>query len=237
MGNKVSDTTLSGWLLYNTENSVNAPTIANDFSGIGAPKLKFLFTAEFGIRTGNELTNANAGSKSMELIQYDLKSATRPNITINNEDANYYGYRTKVATRTNFGTVRLTFYEDSFNNASGFIWKYLNSVSPLTNVKSSGIDTIGNTPIGIADGATGVGALPTSSVDGPLQYIKVYHYYSGGGYEKGGVTEYTYFNPKVESIEFDELDMSSSDASTVSITFAADAITLSNSSYEGTSSA
>lgn len=232
MGNKVSDTTLSGWLLYNTENAVNVPTISNDFSGIGAPKLKFLFTAEFGIRSDSLLTDANAGSKSMQLIRYDLKAATRPNITINNEDANYYGYRTKVATRTNFGTVRLTFYEDSFNNASDLVWKYLNSVSPLTRVQTLGISTIANTPIGIADGTAGVGPLAANSVDGPLQYIKVYHYYSGGEWENGGVTEYTYFNPKIESIEFDELDMSSSDASTVSVTFTADAITVVNSKYD-----
>lgn len=226
MAKQVRDTTLTGWLLSNMDNGVNVPSIASDFAGMGAPKSKFLFTAEFGMRANNILTEANPGDNRLDIIQYDLKTATRPNITVNNEDVNYYGYRTKVATRTNFGTIRLTFYEDAFNFSNDFVWKYLNSISPLSRTASSGINTMADVPIGISDGASGVGALPSNSVDGPLQYIKVHHYYIGGQNDNGSRTEYMYFNPKVESIEFDELDMSSSEASTISITFAVDAVTI-----------
>lgn len=229
---------LTGWLLSQKSNLSNqgteldvVPSIGSDFAGTGAPKTKFLFTVEFGINT-NIIGGIQKGAEQLERITLDLKNASRPDISIVYEDVNYYGVRTKVATKTNFGQLRLTFYEDAFNNANGIFWKYMNLVSPLTNLRDGGRLITGQTggddnaaTGGLSSQLTTIGPLPNGWQDGVIEYIKLHHHYIGGGHQRGGITTYTYYNPKLENLQYDELDMSSSDVATITATFTVDAIT------------
>ena len=191
-----------------------APKIYHDLGGIDAPKLKFIFTVEFGFRG----INPHKGTKDLQTIEYDLKSATRPNISVNQEDVNYYNYRTKVATRVSFGTVRLSMYEDSLNVANGLIWDYIKAISPITRQPQLSISTEGESVS--PDTASTIG--PLTDTDGPIAWMKVHHHYTQNGQNK--VTTYTYGNPKIENVDIDELDMSSNEASTVNITFTVDSV-------------
>lgn len=243
--------TLTTWLLTNVPVAGNAQSVGNLIGGDGAPKLKFLFTVEFGFRT----LTAHRGSEELAVIRYDLKTATRPNITVNQEDINFYNYRTKVATRVNFGTVKLTFYEDSLNTANNLLWSYMSQLSPLTmlgngnnpSINSVGISTAGEE---VSYGAASSTVGPLGDVDGPIAWMKVHHHYveygppvyadnaqpgdrpiDGNGQAKGKITTYTYLNPKIENIDMDELDMSSSEASTVSVTFTVDSVSVEHRDY------
>lgn len=213
--------TLTTYLL--SEGSGGGIKIPHMIGGNDAPKLSFLFTVEFGFRA----PFADRGHKKLEIIKYDLKNATRPNITVNQEDINYYGYRAKVGTKVNFGTVRLTFYEDSLNEANDLFANYLAEISPLADGSAEKtISTSSDEPIVLGSGGyKTIGDLPNGNEDGLLKYMLVNHHYLEGQDSKK-ITTYTYINPKIENVELDELDMSSSNASTISIVFSAEGVTV-----------
>jgi hypothetical protein len=237
-------TTLAAWLINKSALSRNGDGdgvdfIATDMVGSSPIKTKFLFTVEFQPRAGtegvlsmftrgtdssNESTKINLGAPEMELIEYDLKTAGRPNPTINYEEINYYGFRTKVATRAAYGTVQLVFYEDALNRANNLLWLYLNTVSPLTRVS---ITDVANTNFSTEDVEfmrQTISELPNGAADGIFAAMNVHHFYP---VESGrGVTRYVYLNPRIESASYDELDMAGSDASTVTIVFNFDGVSV-----------
>lgn len=233
--------TLTAWLLNtNVGESAGATAIGGDLAGVGAPKLNFLFTAQISLDYAAPGFSPALGSANMEAMQFQLKSATRPNIAINYEDVNYYGYRAKVATKTSFGTVKLTFYEDTRSDNADInstVWDIIRQVVPLAALSGDVVSTAGDSvgaAAGDTGGSTGVGAYRRA--DGPINWIRVYHHFIqhdiGSGSEQYRTTVYTYINPKIESIEYNDLDMSSSEASTISITFAAEAITMRELPYD-----
>lgn len=220
----MSNTTLTSWILNNASDTNGTLRIANQLGGDGAPKLKFLFSVEFAFRKD---FGVDKGSSKLEIIRYDLKTASRPSVSVNQEDVNFYNYRTKVATKTTFGAVKLTFYEDSLNTANDLLWKYLRNVSPITNYTGDpSIDSGGEETTGIlADGGIStIGDLVHT--DGLIKWMKVNHHYVkyGGDKPEERKTTYTCANPKVETIESDELDMAGGDASLVSVTFSIDSV-------------
>lgn len=214
-------TTLSAWLL-NKSSGISeldsAGITKSDMAGASPIKSRFLFSVEFETRQNIYGDNNDLlGSESLGEIAYDLKAATRPNVSVNYEDANYYGYRTKVATRISYGTVSLTFYEDSINRANDLVWRYINTISPISRHDSAGT-SFSTEP----EGKQTVGPLAINAQDGIFKSMKVHHYYPiSNGY---GHTVYTYLNPKLETVQYDDLDMSVSEASTLTLVFVYDGV-------------
>lgn len=200
-----------------------ATAIPHMMGDVHAPKLSFLFTVEFGFRS----MSGDRGHEKLETIQYDLKSASRLNMQVNQEDVNYYGYRAKVGTKINFGTVKLVFYEDSLNLSNNLFVQYFSTISPLfKGFIGKTVITTGDEAESLGNGGTStVGPLPSGEEDGPIKYMMVHHHYLTGQDNKH-TTTYTYINPKIESLELDELDMTSSNASTVGITFTVEGVTV-----------
>ena len=64
--------------------------------------------------------------------------------------------------------------------------------------------------------------------------MKVHHHYIHGDGKR--VTTYTYSNPKIESVEYSELDMSNSEATTVTAIFTVEAANVSDTNSAGESS-
>lgn len=185
--------------------------------GIDAPKLNFLFTAKISFRDGKIY-----GSNDMKTIELDLKNASRPNVSFNLEEVNYYNFRAKVGTKTNFGSVKMTFYDDPHNEAHGMMWKYLGAVSPIIRGKTEHVFTESDVVIAPFNGTT---YGPLEYEDGPISLIEITHHYLTGSETKKKII-YSYVNPKIESVEFDELDMTQSNASTISVTFAAETVSM-----------
>lgn len=215
-------TTLTTWVLNNIINGEDF--ISKPLAADSPPKTRFLFTVEFLPRALNIILDN--GDADMAKINYHLKTAGRPNVTLNQEDINYYGYRAKVLTKTSFGTVQLVFYEDSLNIANDLLWKYMNAVSPVTNIKAK---TSSPSSRSVANGGDHmmteqqtVGPFPADARDGIFSAMIVHHYYQKGMVR--GHTAYTYHNPKIESFAYDELDMSASEVSTITITFSVEGI-------------
>jgi hypothetical protein len=193
---------------------------ADDFGGTDAPKQRFTFTVKFTLRFGD----TTRGSDDMYEMDFGVKTASRPTINISYEDVNYYNFRTKVAIKTENGTGSITFYDDNANKAHDIFKEYLNEVSPVSNIKSGQadiIDLLGQ------NGAASIGPLDSMQRNGLIKNIRVTHHYNWVYqlYEVSKV-HYDYINPKITSMVADELDMTTSEAPTITFVFSYDAVNI-----------
>lgn len=189
-------------------------SVADDFAGYDSPKYNFNYTIQFILARDLELDEV--GNTEMEQMKFAVKHATRPKITIEYQDINYYNFRTRVATRTDYGVASIIFYEDNKNRATNILKKYLNTVSPVSNFKSSNdMDRVG-----MGETAS-IGPL-SADRHGPItSIILTHHYYDGYAPAR---TTYTYRNPRFVSIEFGDLDMTTSEVATVGLIFNYDTV-------------
>jgi len=203
----------------------------DDFGGIDIPKNRFLFTVSFRFRNERELAQlglAELGGRELYESSYDfaVRQATRPTININYSDVNYYNFRTKVATKMDWGAVNITFYDDSKNRAHKIFEKYLKAVSPIARTgvpkNADAMQFAG------MDGAGGIGPLRNGNQMGPIKYIILTHHTNTpelsqpeGEYQR---VYYVFINPKIINAVLDELDMAQSDVTTVVLGFNFDSV-------------
>ncbi len=217
---------LTAWRLSNEKYSrlPQSANIGTDFAGRDVPKMKFLFTVsfEFGPTLSQYL---NPGSEDMARIEYACKNVTRPNINVNYAEVNSYNYRYKVATRTDYGTVTLTLYDDNKNTAHGFISDYLSNISPIANVARGPSYYLREN---IQEWAS-LGPLPIDEADGLIKSMRVTHHYpenNSQGVSGHKKIHYDYINPKIQTFNLDDLDMSASDVNTIGMTFVYDSVNI-----------
>jgi len=180
---------------------------------VGRPKMKFNFTAKFEFRSGS----APFGTEEMETLDVQLKEATRPNITVVYNDINQYNFRTKVATKTDYGAVSLSYYDDPNNRAHNVLSRYLKQISPIANQSSL------PGPPDFFGSYSSIGTLPEDIKMSPIERIKISHYYVVAGGVKKRVT-YDYLNPKLEKIDYGNLSMAENDVTLVTMNFVYDSV-------------
>lgn len=211
-----------------------AADIPDNFATNEQPKLKFLFTVEFKPRNG--LTNFENywGDESMDDNRFALKKAGRPSFQFIYEDVNFYGKRQKVGTKTDYGTVTLTFYDDVVNRSHSIVSQYLRTVSPIANITREQANNLE----GSEGGAITYGALPNGNENGPFQWMRVTHHMlnenaapatssSDSTLGQAKQVYYDYLNPKILNVTLDELDMTQSDVNNVEIVFVFDSVNIS----------
>lgn len=179
-----------------------------------APKHKFMFVVEVHFNPAYEQIS------KYYPIAFSVKSATRPTVKFATEDVNYYNFRTKVITRTDFEEVKMVFHDDFLDTAMGFYNSYRNAMSPITNLdqdtvldmESRGMDfnnaLVNNAYTNIVNS---IPANVYSASRGPLvgdakhvlQWIKLYHIFESGNM----VNVYTFINPRITDMSLDELNM------------------------------
>lgn len=227
-----------------------ARATADDFAGADHPKYKFMYTVSFNyrssildtIRAGTSPENARAmqGANTLKEIAFGLKTASRPNPTVAYQDVNFYNYRTKIATKIDFGTLNLTFYDDVNNRAHDIVAAYLKTISPIARVSNPAyanfLDTLGISPMEDDPDVSGIGILANGEEAGLINSITITHHlpiqYSSSATESNSVmntkvfpaVRYIFFNPKIININLDDLDMTQSDTSTVSMTLTYDSV-------------
>lgn len=225
---------LTTWKLSNDKNPVlpESVNIGSELAGADAPKFKFMFTVffEFGDTLRSD-TDIHSGSWDLARNTYACKSVTRPNITVNYTEMNAYNYRFKVATRTDVGTVTLTLYDDNKSVSHTLLERYLKAISPIAN-RPSGVQYY----VDDDGGMSSLGPLPSndqsrgvlSEAGGLIKSMRVTHHYNSDYSNRGERSHckmhYDYINPKIQSFVFDELDMSTSEPASVSITFVYDSV-------------
>lgn len=183
--------------------------IADDFSGVDSPKLKFNFTMSLEY-TGMA---ANIGDDDPYQITLAIKQITRPAPNVIYEDVNFYNFMTKVATKVDFGVITATLYDDSNNNAHDIFRYYMETISPITRqTREFAVDLDRHGQFGSGS----LGRLPNNaSRNGPIKSIRVNHITNN----RGRMVVYDFLNPKIQNVTLDELDMTQSDVSTITFTF------------------
>lgn len=164
------------------------------------PKFKFIFKVKF---VGFE------GFGNSDFYYY-VHRCDKPNITFNHTDVNYYNFRTKVLTSTVFQPLSLTFLDEIGNSVNDFFVKYIASVSGQAAGKW-GIDT------GFGNSSS---TKPYKNSYSNGKFIIVSQIFGNGNY----ANEYKFINPRIESFNFDELNMEDNAGSLVTVQFSYDSL-------------
>lgn len=223
-------------------------TIPDGMVSSEMPKLKFNFTVQFKFRGENEAR----GSQDPYQNHFAVIKVGRPQPTINYVKANFYNFRTNVATNVDYGSVNIQFYDDPANRAHSLFENYFETVSPIFNYKNDRranvLDRLGHfdasqttrpvnpdvpvNPLGVevvgrrVEHTASLGEIP--SRHGPIVYLKVFHQYvitpEGSSDPVRRTTTYTYLNPKIISANLEDLDMTQSAVSIIDLTFNYDSV-------------
>ena len=164
------------------------------------PKFKFIFKVNFeGFEAfGNPH------------FYYYVHRCDKPNVTFNHTDVNYYNFRTKVLTSTVFQPLTITFLDEIGNSVNDFFVKYISSVSGQAGGKW-GTDT--------GFGASS-GTKPYKRGYSNGKAIVINQIFANGLYRN----KFKFINPRIESFQFDELNMEDNAGSLVTMQFHYDAL-------------
>jgi hypothetical protein len=197
--------------------------IATEFGGADAPKSRFLFTVSFELDAG---LGIDLGHMDLDKNRYSCKSATRPSQTIEYQDVNSYNYRFKVATKVDNGSATVVFYDDNKNTVLNIIRNYMLTVSPIARRESG--PSYYNQQEDVQMWA-GIGPLANNSPDGILKTLTVSHHYNSNYTAEDNahqIVHYDYINPKLQNFIMEDLDMSTSEASMITLTFVYDSVNI-----------
>lgn len=241
----------------NADDAAKPATIPDDMANGESPKLKFNYTIEFAFRDNDpEIIDhiiKHHGGEDPHTNKFAIIKVTRPQPTVNYVKANFYNFRTNVATNVDYGTVNVVFYDDASNRAHDIFDQYFTRLSPVfnwdTESRANTMDKYGiygiNDNTGASSGAfinpDGTTTLPPVSSSGNqhtaslgelearhgiIRFIKIYHEYflSDSEGPKRKTTVYTYLNPKIVTANMDELDMTQSAVTTIDLTFNYDSV-------------
>lgn len=170
-----------------------------------------------------------------------VKTADRPSITFEHEDINMYNFKTKIARKSTFSPIVMTFHDDEQNRAVAFYNAVQRFMAPITNNVSPALyehsgmefeDILKTTTVGYDSPTQGIPYYTQSASVGPLigsrtsviESINLYHVYRGGK----RVNRYTYHRPRIVSMSLDQLDMSSPDTSELRFEFVPDNVEIIN---------
>lgn len=214
-----------------------------------APKYKFMYVVQFVF---NSPYDTILDSKNFAFV---VKTSTRPNISYQMEDVNFYNYRSKFITKAQFEDMEMTFHDDTQNYSAEFYAAYLKAMSPIANLQttselqmaSSFMDdsvdgTIRTTTVNTDTGETstvaqnlaaynveGLNVKGYAASSGPLlqqnisliKHINLFHIYDYGV----KMNVFTFLNPKIGSLQLDNLDMAVGDqGNELRIKFAYDSV-------------
>lgn len=226
-------TTLAAWRLINSrspDTNIENANIGFELAGRDIPKYKFLYTVsfEFGEHLAQSMrTHGGGWTNNLASNSFPCKNVTRPNVNVSYVDVNSYNYRYKVATKVDYGTVTITAYDDNKNTVHRMVTSYLDAISPIMGKESGSSYYMKDS---MQDWAS-LGPLPHEEVDGIIRTMRVYHHVNANNSDLTTDRKwvaYDYINPKLQLISMDELDMSVSDVSTISLTFVYDSVYIHN---------
>lgn len=203
-----------------------------------APKYKFLFVVQFVTAPGYEKLDP-----VLRGMAFVVKKSTRPKITYNMEDVNFYNNRSKVTTKTIFEDMSMSFHDDILNNTTQFYTAYLRAMSPIANIppvmspshssfELTGMDYVDNTlttdsndPINqlipTSKYAATIGPLENDNKQSLFKEIILYHVFDNGNQ----VTAYHFINPRITQLIPDDVDMSiGSEGCELSMNFTYDSV-------------
>lgn len=180
---------------------------ANDLAN-RQPKFKFLFKVKF----------VGFGTRD---FYYFVQAIDKPKVNFNHTDVNYYNFRSKVLTSVTFEPITMTFHDEIGNSVHEFFKYYLENRS-----------------------GQGAGGWGTNYGFGLASSSKPYeknNFYPNAprGYSAGqqvileqifangsNTNRFIFVNPRIESLNFDGVDMSDNTGSMLTCSFSYDALSV-----------
>lgn len=198
-----------------------------------APKYKFLFVVQFVVNDGYKEAGSDYGPLDMA---FTVKKSTRPTVKYHEEDVNYYNYRSKVITKTEFGEMNMSFHDDTMNLATQFYTLYTRAMTPITNLASMDQTTLEDR-MGMDYGRIMTeksirNSLPANTYAATRGFlnndnktifkeIRVYHVFDYGH----RMNVWRFMNPQITQLAMDELDMSvGTEGTELAMTFTYDSV-------------
>ena len=182
-----------------------------------APKYKFLFVVQFKLDPG-----FSEYSEQLNGMAFVIKKSSRPHIKFVTEDVNYYNFRTKVITKTDYEEMSMTFHDDNLNNTFSFYDMCIKALSPIANNPNwIGPDMLENSGMNFPSGqnktnyAASLGPLNGDSKQHIFQEITLYHVYDWGH----TANVYHFYNPHITQLQPDDVDMSESSCNELTMAF------------------
>ena len=173
-----------------------------------APKYKFMFVLQFTLK--EEYKDWGTHANHMAFV---VKNTGRPNINIEYEEVNFYNFWSRVPKRTVYEPITMRFHDDQKNGAAEFFQFYLKAISPIARMGGYRTSQVMNHEhlenVGLngsrrdLDTSASIGALEgdhTAIID----TLSVFHLFDYGRL----MSVYNYKNPKILSMNLDDLDMS-----------------------------
>ena len=172
-----------------------------------SPKYKFLFVVQFVLDPG--FSSLQTRLNGMAFV---IKKTSRPNIKFISEDVNYYNFRTKLITKTEFDEMTMSFHDDGLNYTNGFYAACMQALSPITNnsqwISPDMLETMGMnfSNFGHNNSSASLGTLSDDSKQTLFKEITLYHVFDWGN--KTNI--YHFYNPRISQLQPDDLDMAES---------------------------
>ena len=166
------------------------------------PKFKFIFKVKF---VGFE------GMGNSDFFYY-VHRCDKPNITFEHVDVNYYNFRSRVLTKTVFQPISMTLLDEVGNSVNDFFVKYMMTMSGQASGKS-GINS------GFSDAAS---TKPYKRGYSGGKAIIINQIFANGLY----TNEFKFINPRIESFNFDELNMEDNAGSLLTLQFSYDSLAM-----------
>lgn len=201
-----------------------------------APKYKFLFVVQFIANNAYKELGSELGPLDVAFV---VKKSTRPTLTYTTEDVNYYNYRSKAITKTEFSDMSMSFHDDNMNTAMQFYNAYTRAMTPITNVYGTQQDMLEDgyglnfsdhvlTPKQIRDtmpANTYAATRGMLSGDHKSMFseVRLYHVFDWGH----RMNVWRFMNPQFTQLALDEVDMSvGSEGTSLDLTFVYDSVYL-----------
>lgn len=145
-----------------------------------------------------------------------IKKFDKPKTTIEYEEVNFYNFFSQVPKRTKFGNVSMTLHDDIKSESMNFIVSYLRRICPIFNQEHSMNFEEHGMAFNVANSSYGLHTT-TDSLN-IIQSIKVFDIFNGNR----TMDVYTFNNPKITEVSFDDWEMESVEARTITVDFVYD---------------
>jgi len=202
---------------------VRSPKIAARVFGLDSPgqlfrsvpRTKFMFKAEFYLNPAaqNMLNNLNLNSSTdMRSIAFKVKTIDKPRITLTAQELNNYNKKRIVYTKLDYADAQLRIYDTVDNSVLNFWVNYFTYYFGDSRLKPSTASALNPTDAKFVD-STGWGLRPLTEETNFFNKISISAYFART------VTKFSYINPKITGIDWQQKDYSSSDLEDANITF------------------
>jgi hypothetical protein len=214
--------------MMGTKHAWQSPRYASDLVAF-APKHRFIFKVKF-------IFNEPYSSINREFM-YLVKEIDKPTVHWEYEEINMYNFKTKVLKSIKHEALNMTFHDDIQNKVLDFFNAYRLAYSPVSSLnydqasmfEDSGMDFYEPGTNGQSSASMGILANGNKNV---LSHIEVIQVYAHGTRQN----VFVFTNPKIESFDFDNLAMESSEGNSLAVSFGYDALYIKDEVVHGTPS-